>query len=282
MNEELTERLRAAAGAHQPDHARMLARLERGMSGATASHREPSGARPWPRVALASLAVGALAVGGFAGAALVQSPPARPHVSTTPAAPSSASAPTAASASSAPSAPSASGTPRPTPSVAATGDPATPDRSSSTGPGPTASGGAGSARPGGAHVQDGPLSSAGSVDPGSNTFWAQSDITVKTTQPLTALTVELRIAQSGGVRSTGSWRTLPADDFTLTIRDEGAAVVYRWTLKPGRTVPTGQHVFAGQYDHAAGEREAGHDGYRIDANGPRGALSVGGGFTPAR
>ncbi|MCJ1676659.1 hypothetical protein MTF65_04720 [Streptomyces sp. APSN-46.1] len=272
MNEELTGRLRTAAEAHRPDRARILARVERGMSGAPDRHRESSGARPWPRVALASLATaGILAVGGFAVAAIVQSPtPARPDISATPAAPST------------PSAPSASGTPHSTPSAPTTGGPTAPDRSSSASPGPAASGGAGAARPGSAHVQDGPLSSAGSLGANSNTFWAQSDITLKTTQPLTALTVELRITQTGGVQSTGSWRTLPADDFTVTVQHEGGAVVYRWILKPGRTVPAGQHVFAGQYNHAAGDRDVKHDGYRVDANGPRGALSVWGGFTPTR
>ncbi|MEV0986949.1 hypothetical protein [Streptomyces sp. NPDC049949] len=269
MNEELTERLRAAAEAHQPDRARILARVERGMSGAAARHREPSGARPWPRVALASLTVvGTLAVGGFAVAAIVQSPPARPEVSATPAAPSAPS-----------------GSPRSTPSTPSapvTGSPTTPDRSSPTGPRPSASGPAGSARPGSAQVQDGPLSSAGALDANSNSFWAQSNITLKSTQPLTALTVELRITQTGAVQSTGSWRTLPAEDFTVTVQNEGGAVVYRWILKPGRTVPAGQHVFAGQYNHAAGAREAGQDGYRVDANGPRGAFSVWGGFTPTR
>ncbi|MEU4353292.1 hypothetical protein [Streptomyces virginiae] len=266
MNEELTGRLRAAAEAHQPDRARILARVERGMSGAPAGHRESSGARPWPRVALVSLATaGILAVGGFAVATIVQSPPARPDVSATPAAPS------------------ATGTPHSTPSAApTTGGPTGPDRSPSTSPSPAASGGTGSARPGSAHVQDGPLSSAGSLDANSNTYWAQSNIALKTTQPLTALTVELRITQTGGVQSTGSWRTLPADDFTVTVQPEGGAVVYRWILKPARTVPVGQHVFAGQYNHAAGAREAKHDGYRVDAGGPRGALSVWGGFTRPR
>ncbi|MGW8779436.1 hypothetical protein ACWGNM_15365 [Streptomyces sp. NPDC055796] len=270
MNEELTGRLRTAAEAHQPDRARILARVESGMSGALVRQRESSGTRPWPRVALASLAAtGILAVGGFAVAAIVQSPPARPDIPATPAAPSE------------PAAPSAPWTPSATPS-APTGGPTVPDRSSSTSPSPEASRVTGSARPGSAQVQDGPLSSAGSLDASSNAYWAQSNISLKTTQPLTALTLELRITQTGGVQSTGSWRTLPADDFTVTVQHEGGAVVYRWMLKPGRTVPAGQHVFAGQYNHAAGGREAGHDGYRVDANGRRGALSVWGGFTPAR
>ncbi|MEU9143721.1 hypothetical protein [Streptomyces sp. NPDC048349] len=265
MNEELTGRLRTAAEAHQPDRARILARVERGTSDAPARHGESSGARPWLRVALASLATaGVLAVGGFAAAAIVQSPPARPHVSVTPAAPS------------------ATGSPHATPSAPATGGPPAPDRSSSTSPSPAAAGGAGPARPGSAQVQDGPLSSAGALDASSNAYWAQSNLTLKATQPLTTLTVELRITQTGGVQSTGSWRTLPADDFTVTVQHEGTGVVYRWILKPGRTVPAGQHVFAGQYNHAAGEREIEHDGYRVDAKGPRGALSVRGGFTPAR
>ncbi|WP_371614171.1 hypothetical protein [Streptomyces sp. NBC_00454] len=269
MNEELAERLRAAAEAHQPDRARILARVERGMSGAPARHRERSGARPWPRVALASLtAVGTLAVGGFAVAAMVQSPPARPEVSATPAAPSTPS-----------------GKPRPTPSTPsapATGRPTTPERSSPTGPSPSASRPAGSTPPGSAHLEDGPLSSAGALGSNNNSFWAQSNVTLKSTQPLTALTVELRIAQTGAVQSTGSWRTMPAEDFTVTVQNEGGAVVYRWILKPGRTVPAGQHVFAGQYNHAAGDRESNHDGYRVDANGPRGALAVWGDFTTPR
>ncbi|MEV7442535.1 hypothetical protein AB0O22_15455 [Streptomyces sp. NPDC091204] len=274
MNEELTGRLRTAAEAHQPDRARILARVERGMSVAAARHREPSGARPWPRVALASLAAaGILAGGGFAVAAIVQSPPARPDISATPAAPSAPSAP---------SVPSAPWTPHATPPAPTTGGPTVPDHSSPTSPSPEASGATGSAQPGSAHVQDGPLSSAGSVDASSNTYWAQSNISLKTTQPLTALTLELRITQTGGVQSTGSWRTLPADDFTVTVQHEGGAVVYRWILKPGRTVPAGQHVFASQYNHAAGEREAKQDGYRVDATGPRGALSVWGGFIAPR
>jgi hypothetical protein len=60
--------------------------------------------------------------------------------------------------------------------------------------------------------------------------------------------------------------------------------VYRWTLKPGRTVPAGKHVFAGQYNHAEGARDAGGDTYRAEARtGTPGAKSatVWGDFAPA-
>ncbi|MGW7056893.1 hypothetical protein [Streptomyces sp. NPDC054887] len=109
------------------------------------------------------------------------------------------------------------------------------------------------------------VSADGSVDPHSNRYWAQSNVRLKTSEPLTALTVELRVRQTGGVTHTGSWRSLPADDVTVSVREEGGALVFRWKLKEGRTVPAGTHVFAGQYNHAEGDRDAGGDTYAAAA-----------------
>ncbi|MFE6839341.1 hypothetical protein ACFVFI_31500 [Streptomyces sp. NPDC057705] len=117
----------------------------------------------------------------------------------------------------------------------------------------------------GSRTEDGPLWADGSVDPHSNAYWSQSNVTLKTGKPLTALVVELRIALTEGVKDTGDWRTRPAADFDLSTRREDGFLVYRWTLRPGRTVPPGEHVFAGQYDHAVGGRDAKDDTYRIDA-----------------
>ncbi|MCX4547046.1 hypothetical protein [Streptomyces sp. NBC_01565] len=131
----------------------------------------------------------------------------------------------------------------------------------------------------GSRTEDGPLWADGSVDPHSNAYWAQSNVTLKAREPLTALVVELRIALTEGVKDTGSWRTLPAADFDISAREEGGFLVYRWTLKPGRIVPSGEHVFAGQYDHAAGGRDAKDDTYRIDAAGAaESGAAVWGGF----
>ncbi|GAA1368562.1 hypothetical protein [Streptomyces beijiangensis] len=109
----------------------------------------------------------------------------------------------------------------------------------------------------------GTLWADGSIDAGSNAYWAQSDITFKNRAPLSALTVELRVAQTGGVNDTGNWRDLPSEDFTVSVREDGGCLVYRWTLKDGRTVPVGQHVFAGQYNHAEGGRDAKRDSYTV-------------------
>ncbi|MGV9761801.1 hypothetical protein ACWDUC_39220 [Streptomyces tricolor] len=252
VHEELRARLHEAAEAHEPDRARILARVERGMAASPTGHRA---VRPpalgWFRVAGATAAVaGVLAVGGYAVASAVKDePPARQTVAVSP----TPTGPPDRTEAPAPPVRSAD----PTPGKGA-GEPArTPDASPSRTPGATAP-----AEPPAARAeQDGPLWSDGSVDPHSNDFWAQSNLTLKTSEPLSSLTVALKVAQTGGVTSTGAWRSLPEQDFTQSVREKDGFVVYTWTLKEGRTVPAGQWVFAGQYDHARGGRDAGADSY---------------------
>lgn len=47
-------------------------------------------------------------------------------------------------------------------------------------------------------TSDGPISARAAVDAHSTVYWSQNNLTVEVGQPLTALTVELRIAQTGG------------------------------------------------------------------------------------
>ncbi|WP_395572661.1 hypothetical protein [Streptomyces sp. BK79] len=284
-DEELRARLHEAAGAHEPDRARILARVERGMAGqergGPGHHRAT---RPpllgWARVAGATAAVaGVLAVGGYAVASAVKddAPPQR-SVATSPTptpSPESSRSPRSPRPSDAATAPPPAG---PTPSD----PPATrsPDSSASSRPPAASSTGAASERPPASAVADGPLWSDGSVDPHSNDFWAQSNVTLRTREPLTALTVELRVAQTGGVTSTGAWRSLPEGDFTSTVRERDGFLVYRWTLKEGRTVPAGEWMFAGQYDHDRGGRDAQGDRYAATASAASGQAAVRGDFAP--
>ncbi|WP_406288791.1 hypothetical protein [Streptomyces sp. NBC_00209] len=246
-DEELPGRLREAAEAHRPDRARMLARIERGMAGdrpAPRSVRPPRAVRPWLRVAGATAAVcGVLAAGAFAVTSAGDDARAR-----------------GGRVASAPS-------PGP--------DSPGPDSSASDSPAAKA--------PGGLRPEDGPLWAGGVVDPNSNPYWAQSNVTLRTTEPLSALTVELRVAETGGVNSTGSWRSLPEPDFTVSVNESGGFLVYRWTLRPGRTVPAGTHTFAGQYNHAEGDRDATGDSvtaHAVRASG--GKAAVGDHFGRAR
>ena len=264
MNEDISRQLREAAAAHQPDRDRMLARVHRGMAG-TAVPRRPGIARSWPKVVLAgSAAAGILAVAGLAVAGSVQTAPARPDGETTLSVPTTSEAPSSTRSPSGSLPPPATGQPHRT----TAGPP-----SSSTPP---------PATPGGSRVTDGPLSAQGSLDPHSTVYWAQSNLTLDTAQPLTALTVEVRVAQTGGVQSTGQWQTAPADDFTVTAQESDGVVVYRWELKPGRTVPAGQQFFAVQYNHTAGTRDAGPDSYAVQATSAVGSHALQGRFSRAK
>jgi hypothetical protein len=276
VHDELRARLREAAEAHQPDRARILARVERGMSeqprpGHRARRQPVFG---WLRVAGATAAVaGVLAVGGYAVASAVKEEPAPPQRTV---------------AGSATPTPSPDATSRPPvfpadPTPSPEGTPGQPSRQSG-GPGGATPSQTPSAPPSSAPpasgVQDGPLWSDGSVDPHSNDFWAQSNITLKTTKELTSLTVRLEIAQTGGVTSTGAWRSLPEDDFTFTAEERDGFLVYTWVLREGRTVPAGEWLFAGQYDHERGGRDAKDDRYSATAATGDQELSVAGDFAP--
>ncbi|MEU9209642.1 hypothetical protein AB0D27_17225 [Streptomyces sp. NPDC048415] len=267
VHDELRAGLREAAEAYEPDRAHILARVERGMSGA--GERRPSrrAARPpllgWARVMGATAAVASvLAVGGYAVASAVKgdtppqqtvavSPTPEPSPDATNRAPI-APDPTHRSKRSQKPSSSPSGTPTPE-SSAATRSPA----------------------PGN---EDGPLWSDGSVDPHSNDFWAQSNVTLKTGKQLTALTVELRIRQTGGVTDAGAWRSAPEDDFTTTVEEKDGFLVYTWVLKPGHTLWPGEWVFAGQYDHDRGGRDAKDDSYSATATADGGQSAVTGDF----
>ncbi|WP_149551066.1 hypothetical protein [Streptomyces marokkonensis] len=268
VHEELRARLHEAAGAHEPDRERILARVERGMAGpARPEHRATRpGVFGWVRVAGATAAVaGVLAVGGYAVASAVKGEEAPPHrqvaVSPTPT----------------PSPDATSRAPEP-PVSPSTGAPDGP-RNTAAPPAGTPSSSTGVSRPP-AGVEDGPLWSDGSVDPHSNEFWAQSNVTLKTKVPLTSLTVELRIEQTGRVSSAGAWRSLPEGDFGLAVDERDGFLVYTWTLKAGRTVPAGEWVFAGQYNHERGGRDARGDSYAAWAGTGSEEHAVDGDFAP--
>ncbi|MFE9024218.1 hypothetical protein ACFYNL_37485 [Streptomyces sp. NPDC007808] len=264
VHDELRARLHEAAEAHEPNRERILARVERGMTEQTRpDHRA---IRPpvygWFRVATATAAVaGVLAVGGYAVASAVKDDTPQQSVATSP---TPTPSPEATSRAPVPPAPPADPTPEDTPRSRETTE--APARTTPARP-PAAKG-----------EEDGPLRSDGSVDPHSNDFWAQSNLTLRTSEQLTALTVRLKVAQTGGVTSTGAWRSLPEDDFTLTVEEKDGFLVYTWVLKEGRTVRAGEWVFAGQYDHDRGGRDAKDDSYAMTATAGGEQLSVAGDF----
>ncbi|MET8689973.1 hypothetical protein ABZV77_37790 [Streptomyces sp. NPDC004732] len=274
-DDALRGKLRGAARAHRPDRERMLARIERGMAEGERPERRPKAPRTagasWLRVVGATTAVaGVIAVVGYGvTVALRDGEPSSQAVatSTSPRPPAASPEPTGTVAPPTrrphdpPTSPDSDGRTKPS-------DSASPDADESQGPRNPSEHSGRPAEPGASPKRvpaDRLLWADGSVDPGSSTYWSQSDITVKAKKALTALTVEVRVAGSGKVADTGNWRSLPEADFEVSVAERDGVLVYRWTLRPGRTVPVGEHVFAGQFDHPAGKRDAGDDTYTVDA-----------------
>ncbi|MEZ0110615.1 cytoskeletal protein RodZ [Catenulispora sp. EB89] len=256
--DDTRKHLRQAAEAHQPDREAMLARIEQGMAAGPHADRAERADRArlyrrrrqasWLKVALVGFAgVGVLGLGGLALAAGVRqaAPEHPPPVTVTPTAPATTQ-------------PHASATTQPPTSP----EPSTPHRSSP----PSVDG------------LNGLITARASVDAHSTVYWSQNDLTLDVAQPLSALTVELRIAQTGGVQSTGDWRTAPPEDFTVTVTPSDGYLVYRWTLKPGHTIPAAREIFAAQFNHATGKRDASRDTFLIDATAGGRTGEIRGGF----
>ncbi|SOD58241.1 hypothetical protein SAMN06297387_10151 [Streptomyces zhaozhouensis] len=125
----------------------------------------------------------------------------------------------------------------------------------------------------------GTLATSGEIYRDDNPYWSQSEVTLETSHPLSALTVEVRVVADEEARPTGGWRTPPEEDFVFTTGEEGGDLVFRWELREGREVPEGEHVFAAQYDHGEGPRDAAFDRYLVTGEGPGGAVEGGGGFS---
>ncbi|MFM9556420.1 MULTISPECIES: hypothetical protein [Streptomyces] len=104
----------------------------------------------------------------------------------------------------------------------------------------------------------------GSVEADTNDFWDESTVTVKSTEPITSLKVVVRIIQTGGVKSTGTWTSL-GDKAAVGQNASSDQIGYVITLKSGVTLAPGTYVFKVQYDHAQGRRDAGRDLYTVTA-----------------
>ncbi|MFI0899925.1 hypothetical protein [Streptomyces sp. NPDC020983] len=296
---DLPERLREAAHAHRPDRERMLARVEHAMAAdGTGNDAPESGARghdrpaaaPWMRVTAVTAAVaGAIGIGGLAvGAVTGTGQPGHSTVtsdSADPAQPSPAASDTAGTSEHrvpvqrhSTTAPAHRRTPAPhtTAGRSTTASPplqAPPPSIPGSPPQTTGAPSSGSGLPQGS----GPLRSNGVLGSNSDAYWTESDVTLTSQQPITSLTVELRIARVNGETYSASWTN--ATQVGVQVSTEADYIVYRWTLAAGQTLPADTYTFAGQFTHDPGK--GGTDGDRYTATvgyASGGSVTVGGGF----
>lgn len=275
---DVTARLREAAARHHPDRERMLARMTAGMAPREHPGEARSGRSSWsPRAGASAGLVAVLAVGGIAVGWVTEYPPARgmgsePGVQTPPAGGTASTGATRTR----PATPA-----RPSTAPTATGGwtsdggdaddrrrSPVPDITSRSAASPSSS----------PPTSDGALRAEATVDPGSNAYWGRHDLELYVAERLTALTVELRLRRTEGLRYQDAWHTLPSQDVTERVEEVGDALVFRWTLRRGASVPPGTYQFAAQYHHPEGRRDASGDRFRVGAEGPAGALRRDGDF----
>ncbi|BCY05095.1 hypothetical protein L3i22_001830 [Actinoplanes sp. L3-i22] len=245
-DDELRALLRTEAGAHQPDRLAILSRVTQ-----TAMRNEAARRRA-PRVRIAGAAAAVAAViggGGFAQWALAggtgsnrPTPPPPPVVT--------ASVAPAVTASAAPRPSTTTKSHRPSP-------PASPSASVAA---------------------QSPLWADGSVDVGGKTQ-ASSVVTIKASEPLTALQVTIRVAKTPELVGRGGSQQVPGASVNSSVTDENGALVYRFTLSSGDTLEPGTYTFFARYTYAEGGRDAGADTYAVAAtSGSGAALTVSGTF----
>ncbi|MBO3739714.1 hypothetical protein [Actinoplanes flavus] len=123
---------------------------------------------------------------------------------------------------------------------------------------------------------DGFLSSRAVLDEHSAGTWAQGNVTLTTTEPVTALDVVIGVARAGGVQEAGKWTSIPAARISMAVTAEKDVLYYRFTLEPGAPLAPGSYVFAAQYTHADVDRDPSGDNYgAVAIAGPRKAAVTG-------
>jgi hypothetical protein len=240
--------LRRAAFRHEPDRTVMLNRIAAGR-----------GARRTPRARGVRLAGSALAVatvlgiGGVARWALAgeQSPApvaVAPPPVTRPVTPSP-------SRSSAPS----KRPPAAPPSSAGTSSVA-PAASTRTAAPPEVRG-----HPGDTQAEKGSLWSDGSIDPASTGIAGQSAVTLKAGADLTELDLTIRVVLTPGLADQDTAGGVATAGITTTVERQDGALLFRFVLRDGATLPGGTYVLTARYTHDNGSRNAGDDTYEAFA-----------------
>ncbi|MET8153521.1 hypothetical protein ACIBSW_22890 [Actinoplanes sp. NPDC049668] len=238
--------LREEAERHRPDRGAMLDRIARGRAEREPALKERLFALLRP--AAAALAVAVVLVLGIAGVRLADGggPDGAPVAAPTPVAPTGPP-------------PSATAPPR----VSTSSGTATKTKK------PPA------ADPG----RDGYLSSAGAVDRNSTDGWAQDNVVIENTRPLTALAVTVNVAMTPGLVEAGRFTTVAGNLLTIASSRKGDLLVFRFTLAEGAVLAPGRYTFAAQFSHAPGRRSAAGDTYSAEATAGGRDAQVTGVFT---
>lgn len=113
---------------------------------------------------------------------------------------------------------------------------------------------------------------------GSIEYWSQADLVLTVDEPVTELTVVLRVAMRDDVYATGSWVTAEHYFDEAEVVEDEDYLVFAWTLIEGETLEPGQYTLAGQYNHGDGPRSEEWDYFTLDAEAESGSGRIVGGI----
>ncbi|SEG23203.1 hypothetical protein SAMN04489712_1043 [Thermomonospora echinospora] len=269
--ESVARRLRDEAERHEPDRDRMWSRVETAMVGpyTTGPPEETERwSRPrrgwwsrWSGLRVAATALGTAAVVGvtsFTALALTDRGGRLPHPPMT--GRDGGDIPAQSPAQTSSQVP----TPGKMPEGAAS---ATPEGTRSTSPGTTK-------RPA---AKGRIVEVTGAPGANSTDHWGENTLRLEVRRPLAGLDVTIRVVRTRRVNPTGSWLSLPASDFRISTDATDRAVVYRWTLFPGRAIRPGSYVIAAQYDRGA-DHDPRRDAFTLTATAATTETTVQGHF----
>jgi len=245
----LGSELRRVLAEREPDRTAILNRIA-----ANRGSRRTGWAQTL-RLAGSALAVATvLGLGGVASWALaaINSPDATPAAPPAESVPEAIGSPSPSLSASPTSRPATSRPHSPVPSSSA----ASPSTSSSSSP--SASRPAVRGHPGDTQVEKGSLWSDGSIDPAGTGASERSTVTIKAGVALTELDLTIRVALTPGLADQGATHD---DTITATVERLPDALLYRFVLREGATLPAGTYAFTARYGHDGEGRDAGNDTY---------------------
>ena len=83
------------------------------------------------------------------------------------------------------------------------------------------------------------MTASGSVASGSGPYWAEEDLALTNTAPMTSLSITVTVQKTAGITFAGQYRNFAGGAVQMAHTDSATQVVYTYRLAPGQTVPVG-------------------------------------------
>lgn len=93
------------------------------------------------------------------------------------------------------------------------------------------------------------VTATGTVDRSSHTGWSQEDVAVTFTQPIAGFQLSVKVSLESTGASAGYSSTYDTSLFNVTVASQDHALVYKFNLKPGKTLSPGSSQFAVRFTY---------------------------------